>query len=194
MKVDEITGKKTYESFASEIGVNYSKTYSYSNNTWYPLQWKNDNGIDGESNQTQVIEYATENDAKAQESNTLTVTQTYWTLSADEMQANFISANTRDTSKSNSMYYELLCNNGNSNYWLASRYVNIGTSSNAYFGLRRVYSGNVSGKFLVDSSSSTAGDHYYVRPVVTLGTDIEITAVENADGNSTENMHQINKK
>ena len=33
-----------------------------------------------------------------------------------------------------------------------------------------------------------------IRPIVTLGPDIQITPVDNPDGSSTENMHQISKK
>ena len=138
MKVDEVTGKKAYENYNSGVGAGYGKTYSYSSNRWYPLQWKNDSGIIGESIQTQVTEYETENNAKLQEGDTLTVTQTHWTSSKSDMQSNFIVADTRDNQKSNSMYYELLCNNGNSYYWLASRYVLTGDTSFAVFGLRGV--------------------------------------------------------
>ena len=133
--IDQETGEKAYENYTSGTGTAYGTTYSYSSTRWYPLQWKNDNGIDGESNQTQVTEYGTENNAKAQESDTLTVTQTYWYLSSSDMQSNFISADTRDTSKSNSMYYELLFNTNR--YWLASRFVSTNQSIVCYFRFAR---------------------------------------------------------
>ena len=173
MKVDETTGKKAYENYTSVTGTNYEVTYPYSINRWYPLQWKNDNGIDGESNQTQVIEYATENDAKAQENDTLTVTQTYWYLSSSDIQSNFISADTRDTSKSNNIYYELLCSNGY--YFLASRYVNA-QNSVCQFGLRYV-SSKIDGRQLFSSNDltnqgSTDFKIYSIRPLVSLKSDI----------------------
>ena len=146
--VDEETGKKAYENYtASNTGTKYGDPYHYSSNKWYPLQWKNDNGTTGESKQETVTSYETEADAKAQETagDDLIVTQTYWNLLASDIQSNFISADTRDTTKATSMYYELLCNNGSSYYWLASRYVNAYTSSYSTFGLRNVYDGDVSG-------------------------------------------------
>ena len=174
MKVDETTGKKVYQNYTSNTGNVYGETYSYSSNRWYPLQWKNDNGIDGESNQTQVTEYATEDDAKAQENGTLTVTQTYWFLRSTDMQSNLISADTRDTSKSNSMHYELFCNNGY--YFLASRYVKAENSA-CQFGLRFVSSNIIDGRQLFDSNDrtnqgSTDFKIYSIRPLVSLKSDI----------------------
>lgn len=149
MKVDEETGKKAYESYTSGTGRVYKTgTYPYSSK-WYPLKWKEDKGIVGESDpkyptSSDIIPYASEDYAKTQEtSEKLTVTQTYWYLDASTMSTNFETANTRDTTKANSMYYELLCNNGSSYYWLASRCVATGDSSYAYFGLRIVNGGRV---------------------------------------------------
>ncbi len=142
MKIlDEETQKKIYENYTSDIGTVYGTSYTYSTNKWYPLQWKKDNSIINESEQTMLTEYKTENDAVAQENNVLRVTQTYWYLEANDMQSNFISADTRDASKSNSMYYELLCNNGISSYWLASRFVNANDLDFANFGIRNIREG-----------------------------------------------------
>ena len=63
--IDEETQKKAYEYSLSSGDILYGESSSYSSNRWYPLQWKNDNGINGESNQLQLIEYMTESDAKA---------------------------------------------------------------------------------------------------------------------------------
>ena len=179
--VDEETGKKAYENYTeSNTGTKYGNTYSYSSNKWYPLQWKNDNGITGESKQETVTSYETEADAKAQETagDDLIVTQTYWYLLASDIQSNFISADTRDTTKATSMYYELLCNNGSSYYWLASRYVDTASSSYSNFGLRYVLNGDVGGSSLFHSYVSTLGSDYYVRPVVPLKSNIIDTDVE----------------
>lgn len=171
--VDENTGKKAYENYISETGVSYKTgTYQYSNNVWYALQWKNDNGIKGESNQDKEIEYSSEEAAKTQEKNTLTVTQTYWYLSSSDVQSNFISANTRDISKSDSMYYELLCNNGTSYYWLASRFVNTSNPAFAIFGLRYVARGEINGSDLFYSNGYSAISSTYVRPLVSLQSNL----------------------
>ena len=172
--VDEETGKKAYENYtASNTGTKYGNTYSYSSNKWYPLQWKNDNGITGESKQETVTSYETEADAKAQETESdLIVTQTHWYLSSSDMQSNFISADTRDTTKASSMYYELLCNNGSSYYWLASRYVRTDNSSYFNFGLRGVGRGSVRGAIMFYSRGYATFDGSYVRPVVSLKSNI----------------------
>ena len=172
--VDEETGKKAYENYtASNTGTKYGDTYPYPSNKWYPLQWKNDNGTTGESKQETVTSYETEADAKAQETaGGLIVTQTYWELLAGNIQSNFISADTRDTTKATSMYYELLCNNGSSYYWLASRFVDPYNSSYSDFGLRQVYYGNVNGGDVFNSNGYPYYSGSCVRPVVSLKSNI----------------------
>ena len=179
MRVNEATGKKAYESYSSGTGTVYKTgTYPYSSIKWYPLQWKQDNGIEGESKpknpeSSDIISYASEDNAKAQEtSGDLTVTQTYWHLGSSDMSSNFESADTRDITKANSMYYELLCNNGSSYYWLASRYVNTNSSSFANFGLRYVRHGGVDGSSVFDSSSGARSNDDCVRPVVSLPSNV----------------------
>ena len=179
MKVDEETGKKAYESYTSGMGTVYKTgTYPYSSNKWYPLKWKEDKGIVGESDpknptSSDIISYASEDDAKTQEtSEKLTVTQTHWYLDASTMSTNFETANTRDTTKANSMYYELLCNNGSSYYWLASRFVDSYFSSCACFGLRCVNFGDVCGGNVFNSHSDPGSDGNFVRPVVSLPSDV----------------------
>ena len=172
--VDEETGKKAYENYTASTGTKYGDPYHYSSNKWYPLQWKNDNGTTGESKQETVTSYETEADAKAQETagDDLIVTQTYWHLSASDIQSNFISADTRDTTKATSMYYELLCNNGSSYYWLASRFVFTSNSSYSNFGLRIVKDGYVNGNNMFYSYDNTSNNDFYVRPVVSLKSNI----------------------
>lgn len=179
MKVDEETGKKAYESYTSGTGTVYKTgTYPYSSNKWYPLKWKEDNGIEGESEpktptSSDIISYVSEDNAKDQEkTQDLIATQTYWSLDASTMSSNFETANTRDTTKANSMYYELLCNNGSSYYWLASRYVTTNSASYANFGLRFVFGGNVSGNYMFRSNSNPRSLTYFVRPVVTLPSNV----------------------
>lgn len=177
--VDEATGKKAYESYTTENGIAYKTgTYSYTSNKEYPLKWKEDNGIVGESEpktptSSDIKSYESEDDAKTQKtSGDLTVTQTYWYLDASTMGANFELADTRDTTKANSMYYELLCNNGNSYYWLASCYVYAGGSSYADFGLRRVNNGDVAGSGMFLSNSDMYSYDRFVRPIVSLPSNV----------------------
>ena len=88
------------------------------------------------------------------------------------MQSNFQKADTRDNTKANSMYYELLCNNGTSDYWLASRFANTFSSSNAAFGLRYVINGHVYGTSMFYSDADVNYNYNRVRPVVSLPSNI----------------------
>ena len=88
------------------------------------------------------------------------------------MSSNFELADTRDNTKANSMYYELLCNNGSSYYWLASRYVDTSESSYAHFGLRYVSYGDVDGLGMFDSNFYAGYGFAYVRPVVSLPSNV----------------------
>ena len=187
MKVNEATGK-AYESYSSKTGTVYKTgTYSYSSRKWYPLQWKKDNGIEGESKpknpeSSDIISYASEDNAMKQEtSGDLKVTQTYWKLNSSDMSLNFESADTRDPAEANSMYEKLLCKNDNGkSYWLASRFVDTDDPSYVNFGLRYVYVNFVDSR--VDSrvdrgdlfnSASYAGDGCScVRPVVSLPSNV----------------------
>ena len=162
MKIDETTKQKKYESYKSGNGINYKTgNYSYKNNKWYPLQWKKDNGVEGESEPknpetSDIVQYLSENDAKTQEtSDDLTVTQTYWTLDSTTMSENFEIADTRESTEASNMYYKLLCSNGNSSYWLASRYVHANVTTLCMFGLRLMDLGSVdsSSLFMSDSNS-----------------------------------------
>lgn len=120
---------------------------------------------------------------------TLSTTNTYWTRTSNDMKTNFKTVETRTKQEDDNIYYELLCNNGESKYWLASRvlthamhgpiYSNYGNLyTYTIFGLSDVYNGGISYGSLHGSNS----DHYYapkysartrfVRPVVTLSADV----------------------
>lgn len=181
MKIGE-DGKRAYETYQSV--TTYGNTHSYAINKWYPKQWKNDRGIEGESKSNDLIEYATEEEAKLQETTEdLTVTLTYWPKSALEMKSNFKTADTRDEAKADSIYYELLCNNGASYYyWLASRYVYTPDVSYVYFGLRSIHDGGVAGTYMLNSDSSEGSYGYGIRPVVSLPSSvIDISTEYNED-------------
>ena len=74
-------------------------------------------------------------------------------------------------------------------YWLASRYVKIG-SNRAFFALRQAYT-NASGYELFNSHGGYGGTYYSLRPVVTIRSDVQITPSSTAsDKNGTP--HHIN--
>ncbi len=96
---------------------------------------------------------------------TLDVTQTYYNISINE--ANYGEGYKALTSSSSA--------------WLASRYVNC-NSSYAFFGLRRSSSG-IDGYYLFNSGRGTPGSYCRLRPVVSLKSNVQITANDTASTN-----------
>ena len=177
MKVDVETGKKAYENYTSPIGTLYGTgSYTYSTHKWYPTKWKDDRGVIGESdykdfNVADITQYTTDAEALAQETTTdLIVTQTHWALNSSIMSDSFELADTRDISKSISMYYELLFDNGVSCYWVASNSVESKETWGASFCLGLVYDGALTGHTVIYSSALENSNllDYYVRPVVSI--------------------------
>ena len=188
-------GKKAYESFTrSNTNTMYKNTFTYTQYKWYPLKWKDDT-IQKESDPknpeaSEIVSYAGEANARKKESDTnLTITQTLWAINASSMKTNFEKADTRDIAKSENMYYELLCNNGTSKYWLASRHTDTKYKEYACFGLRCVYEGTVTGIYLFYPTPTEGLDEYFIRPVVSLPVD----AINlNTDYNETIGWSLIN--
>lgn len=163
----------------SETNTKYGDTYTYTSNRYYPYQWTqektekskiDEKTITGNLGKSEQKELTTE--TLSQASTSIEAQQTYWYRDSLDIKTNFKTANARDNAKTNSMYYELLCNNGSSYYWLASRSVYTNNSSYADFGLRSVISGDVDGFSVFNSSSDTNGDSCFVRPVVSLPSNV----------------------
>lgn len=86
----------------------------------------------------------------------------------------------------NSTFYSLI--HGVFEYqWLASRFVHSG-SANASFGLRLVYSSRLSGYVLFYSFTDTRSQYGYLRPVVSLKSNIRLGS---GDGKSSSTAYQI---
>ena len=107
--------------------------------------------------------------------------------------------NSSDTLDVKQTYYNISINSTNygdgakvltaSNYyWVASRYVGC-FSSYAYFGLRRA-DNYFSGSSVFSSSNGSNNSDYRLRPVVSLGSNIQITPSSGTNGSN--NMHTIN--
>ncbi len=170
MKI-EADGKKAYEKYGNGTEHEYGKTKTYDGDKKnYPLQWLYDNGIKGESESRELMEAEGEGlnisygNKSADEE--LTVTVTFWNIQANEMQNNFI----------NNIYYELLCNNGNLNYWLASRFVGL-QESLSNFGLRFCKGGEIAvcSLFYSDGISYRSALSGYLRPVIILPPNCIVT-------------------
>ena len=154
-------------------------TKTYETNKNYPYQWEQEktekskidgnliNGTLGQSEQKELTE-----EKYSEATTSIEVEGTDWSRSAEKMKSNFKEADTRDETKANSMYYELLCNNGNLCYWLASRYANPDFSSYAIFGLRYVSFGDMLCKTLFYSDADVDYLSNRVRPVVSLKSNI----------------------
>ena len=179
------TGKAKRGEYAN--AVQYGKTKTYGINNQYPNLYAQENGsgINTEAVKTDGIDVNTEGySTPVQEDSStandgLTVTQTYYYMIG------------QSTYFDDQGIYNMIFGTG-SYYWLASRYTSC-NSTYANFGLRHVNNSALDGLNMFNSNGDADSRYSYLRPVVSLGTDIQITPVENADGSSPSNMHQISK-
>ena len=185
-----VTGIMTRDAYTSSGGIQYGNTKTYgSGYNQYPNLYAQENGsgINTEEVKTDGIDVnadgydsPTTEDASTA-NNGLTVTQTYYYFS-----------NTPSSYFDDQEFYNMVFGT-ESYYWLATRYVNC-SSTNAAFGLCYVTYSGLGGNYMFNSYGDTNYTRRYLRPVVSLGSDIQITPVENADGSTPSNMHQISKK
>ena len=181
-------GKKTRDEYLAYSGgpiYGHTQTYTSSTGRYYPNLYvqeigaKIDSGLSGliagidkETGNSKGLEISDKGTATSstRANTSLTVTQTYWYNSVDDI--NWGEG------------YNALKTDGS--YWVASRYVNC-TSNNAIFGLQTVNNFLVGGVFVSSNLPIDVND--YLRPVVSLSSDIQI---ENCIGkNSITNMHTI---
>ena len=169
------TGIAARDAYTNVVQYGNTKTYTGSNAN-YPNLYAQENGsgfnLTGETEET------------SSKADSLTVTQSYYYFS------NTPASYFKDYNGSSSTVREMIFNTG-TYYWLASRYAGC-YSSRADFGLLYVGSSALRGSTLFGSNATTYSNNYRVRPVVSLGSNIEIEACEGE--NSSTNMHQISKK
>ncbi len=186
-------GVRERDSFRSEGGLLYGKSEKINGKVYPSLYAKeNGSGIDTETVKENGIDtsnngYDSETkEGRAEASQSLTVTQTYYNFDLTTPKENF----------GNSMVYDMIFGTGKE-YWIASRYVNRRVQENtALFGIYTISNDRLMGQDFTVSSGFNSMDNYhdvYLRPVVSITPNIEITAVETADGTSEENMHKIVK-
>lgn len=197
MNEEGISARDAYNSGTAIYGN--TKTYTGSN-TNYPKLYAKENGsgidLTGETeeerreqvkkNGIEVSEegYSSPTEETSSKANSsLTVTQSYYYFN------NTPASYFKDYDGSNSRVRDMIFGTG-TYYWLASRYAGC-YSANAYFGLRFVSSSDLNGSNMFNSGGNVSSDRNRVRPVVSLGSDIKITACEGE--NSSTNMHQISK-
>ncbi len=183
-------GKKARDEYKNTSNTQYGKTKTYGSSLNYPVIYKEEkgSGVGTTTVKETGIEgsdpfYKTENEltnkTDNKESDTatsnLTCTQTYYY---------FIS--TPENYCKNKEFYNMIFKT-NTYYWLASRYVDC-TSSYAYFELILVGDTNLNGIDLFSSDADPSGSNHSLRPVVSLGSNIEIQTVTD---NSVSTPHKI---
>ena len=153
----------------SDIGTLYGQTETYTGKSSYKpdIYGKTENESDKYYTTPTTNTYSGGNS-----SDTLDVKQTYYNISIN-------STNYGDGAK------VLTASNY---YWVASRYVSC-YSSSANFGLRFA-NGNIYGDNMFDSSNYDINSNFRLRPVVSLGSNIQITPSSGTNGSN--NMHTIN--
>ena len=166
-----------------------SKTYT-GNNANYPLLYAKENGSGINTTETKTDGIGVNDDGYTSPTtetstkvNSLTVTQNHYIFS--NTPANYF----KDNNGNSSIVRDMLFNTG-TRYWLASRFASC-NSTYASFGLRAVNASDLNGNRMFYSNGTTYSNDYRVRPVVSLGSNIEIIACEG--DNSSTNMHQISK-
>lgn len=184
-KVLNEKGLYTYENFYNpEVNpVGYGETYTFTDNRYYPLQWKKDDAskIETESESRSLTAYTSQAAARGQEANALTVTSTHGSIAGTEMKQAFQKVKTREQEKDDTMYWELFCNTEEA-YWLASRYAATwwdsiaGSSYWTYvrYGLRIIAFDNALNISSLTYSPSNFGEDEYAhkyKPIVTLPID-----------------------
>ena len=164
------SGKTARASYSNAVKYGETKEYTGSNSYTPDIYGKTEDESANYYSEPTTNTY-TPASGTATADNTLNAKQTYYNIPINQ-------TNYGDGAKvlSSSNYY-----------WVAARYVNCG-SSNARFGLRGAYS-SMYGNNMFDSNSSTSNGNYRLRPVVSLGSDVQITP--STGTNSASNKHTI---
>ena len=188
-------GKKERDAYSGYSGgplYGHTQTYTSTKKIYYPSLYEKEigakidsglnglnAGIDKEIGNTTGLGISKEGlaDGYKKANSSLTVTQTYWDGTINEINYGEV--------------YKALETNGN--YWVASRCVFCGADS-VGFGLRIIFgSSYFYGTAMFGSSGSDGAVYsaYRLRPVVTLTPGIEIQKCTGE--NSVDNMHKITK-
>ena len=163
----------------------WGETYTYTGSRYYPNLYAHENGsgidlattADPNSavkedgiNQSDSYYDSPTAETYSRANKALTIKQTYY-----------------DRGSMNSSYYKNstfhnLIHGLSGSQWLASRYVDANNSSYADFGLRAVRSSILYGYALFVSDSYAGGNNAYLRPVVSLGSNIRLSSGDGSEG------------
>lgn len=157
-----ISARNNYINGAN-IRYNNSKTYQ-DGNANYPVLFAKENG-------SGINTEIPKNDGIGKSENGYEISTTETKDKANKILVNQTLYNTDDiTYFDNQNIYEIIYNTGK-NYWLATRYTDCLELAN--FGLRAI--GDNKGYNMLNSDDSTGEGKAYLRPIVTLKSDIKIT-------------------
>ena len=178
----------------SSSGTQYGNTKTYTNYKMYPNLYVQENGsginLTGDTEEERKEQtkkdgigvsddgYTSPTTETSSETYSLTVTQSYYGFS--RVQSSYF-----DDSRAYNVIFGT-----EANYWLASRCV-VCISSHGGFSLRSIENSNYNYYEMLLTNGTMGSQGVRVRPVVSLGSDIKITACEGK--NSSTNMHQISK-
>ena len=164
------SGKTARASYSTAVKYGETKEYKGSNSYTPDIYGKTEDESANYYSEPTTNTY-TPASGTATADNTLNAKQTYYNIPINQ-------TNYGDGAKvlSSSNYY-----------WVAARYVGC-YSGSANFGLRRAY-GNMNGNNMFNSGSRTDGSSNRLRPVVSLGSDVQITP--STGTNSASNKHTI---
>lgn len=168
-EIKEYNEKNTYEEASGK--TYYPNLYQYENGSGINTENVKENGI-GQSNDGKgslsIPLTRSEGNEGYTKANKLTVKQN-----------DYYFENVPSTYFKNSKVHDMLFTT-NSAFWLASRFSYSYPGDCAYFGLRYVYLSSLSSNSLFSSYSSCGRSIAFVCPVVSLGSDVQLT--EESDG------------
>ena len=180
------TAKQARDEYSSyDAGPTYGKTQTYTSNRYYPnlypleigskINTTAKAGVNKEAGNITGLKLSQEGTASGstQSNNGLTVTQTYYVSEIN-------STNFGDGASA--LY-------NSSNFWVASRYATCDSNS-ALFGLRKA-ADSFNGSGMLYSYIGNYGAGSKLRPVVSLGSNVQITA--STGTNSATNPHTISE-
>ena len=139
----------------------YGQTQTYTDSNSYAPDIFGKTGTTAEEESKDY--YASPTTATSEKKGSIEVIQTYYNFGTT----------TPTTYFDDATFHELIFSTG-STFWIASRYYNC-YSTYEGFGLRRVRYANLGGSNLLYSDNRENNNHFCVRPVVSLGSNIKIS-------------------
>ena len=183
LKIEDIQDKmieKDYSKISSEYGI-YGSTDSPTNK-YYPSILSKEKGqiVNGKE--------GTELDLSEQKefiNQTTSLSVNSWTVKFTSWEKAMVKEDF-----SNEKYYEMFLNNKTRYYWISSRCALV-SSSYAHFDVRFVNDGSVTAANLYHSGNGERSANTYLRPVITLNSNVQIDTANSGNGSTAELAYVI---